>query len=474
MKSKQRQSGAALIMLTMMLATVMVPLVGLAIDGSIMFLIKTKLSASADASALAGARSLSVGMDIASQSASAIATAQAFFDANFPRGYFGTNVPTVNTTVAETAAKTRTVSVTATVQAPLYFMRILGRDTQQVQAAAQSSRRDVNLVMTLDRSSSMGGAMGPMLGAARSFTGMFAEGRDALGLIVFGGAAILTFPQGYSKMGPSANGPQTNFKSASPTMDTLISQTVGGGNTGMAQAIWMSYQELVQRNQPGALNVIVMFTDGLPNGVVANYNDPNPTNNFIKTAGSCAHRLDPAYPMLGFISQTSGFAQTGNVTGVRNLTRSTHASLDEGIINTPSGVTTGCSYASSLNNIRNDLTQLPPKDYYGNSLTGYKAVNLMTALTSPQQFGYAAMNATDNAVKRIRQDKNLNVVTFMIGYSGGSEAPDEVFMQRIANDPASPDYDPTVPKGLYIKAPTTAQLAGAFNRVASEILRLSM
>ena len=47
-------------------------------------------------------------------------------------------------------------------------------------------------------------------------------------------------------------------------------------------------------------------------------------------------------------------------------------------------------------------------------------------------------------------------------------------MQRIANDPVSPDYDPTVPKGLYIKAPTTGQLAGAFNRVASEILRLSM
>ena len=75
-KRKQRQSGAALIMLTMMLATVMVPLVGLAIDGSIMFLIKTKLSASTDAAALAGARSLSVGMDIASQSASAVATAQ--------------------------------------------------------------------------------------------------------------------------------------------------------------------------------------------------------------------------------------------------------------------------------------------------------------------------------------------------------------------------------------------------------------
>jgi uncharacterized membrane protein len=96
MKRKQRQSGAALIMLTMMLATVMVPLVGLAIDGSIMFLIKTKLSASVDAAALAGARSLSVGMDIASQSSSAVATAQAFFDANFPRGYFSTDPAVVS------------------------------------------------------------------------------------------------------------------------------------------------------------------------------------------------------------------------------------------------------------------------------------------------------------------------------------------------------------------------------------------
>ena len=148
--------------------------------------------------------------------------------------------------------------------------------------------------------------------------------------------------------------------------------------------------------------------------------------------------------------------------------------MDEGVINSPAGVTSGCSYASSLNNIHNDLTQLPPKDYYGHSLTGFKAVNLTSALTSPQQFGYAAMNATDNTVKHIQQDRNLNVVTFVIGYHGGTEAPDEVFMRRVANDPSSPDYDPTVPKGLYIKAPTTGQLAGAFNRVASEILRLSM
>lgn len=54
--------------------------------------------------------------------------------------------------------------------------------------------------------------------------------------------------------------------------------------------------------------------------------------------------------------------------------------------------------------------------------------------------------------------------------------PDAVLMKRIANvdDPENTAYDPSKPAGLYIQAPTPAQLAAAFGRVASEILRLAM
>jgi len=76
------------IMLSMMVAVVMLPLVGLAIDGSILYLVQAKLSAAVDAASLASARSLSVGLTLASQTTSATATAQSFFNANFPSGYW--------------------------------------------------------------------------------------------------------------------------------------------------------------------------------------------------------------------------------------------------------------------------------------------------------------------------------------------------------------------------------------------------
>ena len=97
----------------------------------------------------------------------------------------------------------------------------------------------------------------------------FAEGRDNVGLLVYGGSSVQAFPN------PSPTGPASNFKSASPSVDTLISQTVNGGNTGTAQALWLAYQELVKRNEAGSLNLIVFFTDGLPNGLVGEFNDPD-------------------------------------------------------------------------------------------------------------------------------------------------------------------------------------------------------
>ena len=88
--------------------------------------------------------------------------------------------------------------------------------------------------------------------------------------------------------------------------------------------------------------------------------------------------------------------------------------------------------------------------------------------------GYASLNAADSAVQRIRQDTALNVVIYTIGYAGGSEVPDETWMRSISNDPSSAFYDASKPPGLYVMAPTTGDLANAFYKVASEILRLAL
>src|SRR5580693_6680021 len=108
-EQKPGRRGIVMIMLSMMVAVVLLPLVGLAIDGSILYLVQAKLSAAVDSATLAAARSLSVGLDLSSQTAAATATAQSFFSANFPAGYWNTANLSLNTTVAQTAYKTRTV-----------------------------------------------------------------------------------------------------------------------------------------------------------------------------------------------------------------------------------------------------------------------------------------------------------------------------------------------------------------------------
>ena len=462
--SRRRKQKGLTMIVTVMALGVIIPFVGLAIDASLLYAIKAKMQAAVDSAALSGARSLNVGMDLSSQVASATATAQAFFNANFPSGHLGTTNCSVTINVAESSYRTRTVATTASLTAPTYFMRLLGVQNRQLRASGTASRRDVNMVLVLDRSSSMSGVMTTMKSAARDFVSKFAEGRDNVGLIVFGGSSVLAFPN------PSPIGPESDFKSSSPSVDTLISQMVNGGNTGTAQAIWLAYQELVKRNDPGALNLIVFFTDGLPNGLVGEFNDPNSSKNLLRTTSTCTYRLVSNRSMLGFLSQTSGFAPTGTTVGIKKLTASTVSSVSEGYITTNSN---NCYYNGDETKMRQDVLKMPNPDYYGNATTGYHSVDL-TKVDSPQQIGYASLNAADSAVQRIRQDNSLNVVIYTIGYAGGSEVPDETWMKRISNDPSSASYTSSEPTGLYIMAPSTGDLSAAFARVASEILRLSL
>ena len=72
------------------------------------------------------------------------------------------------------------------------------------------------------------------------------------------------------------------------------------------------------------------------------------------------------------------------------------------------------------NKMRQDVLRMPTLDYYGSATTGYRS-GRPDRVDSPQQIGYASLNAADSAVQRIRQDNDLNVVIYTIGYSGGSE-----------------------------------------------------
>ncbi|WP_321472671.1 VWA domain-containing protein [uncultured Paludibaculum sp.] len=246
-----------------------IPIVGLAVDAGVLFVLKTMVSASADAAAIAAARSLSVGLTIDAQKASATADALAFFNANMKPGSYGTKNQSVAIDIAESSYRTRTVTVTAQLDAPQYFMRYLGFNSTHIVASGKASRRDVNLMLVLDRSGSMKDSVPPaadngapcttMRNAAATFVNMFAEERDRLGLITYGGSWYLSFA------------PSKTFKTGSPSMLSRIASISCNGGTGTGTALWNAYDQVSKINEPGTLNMIVLFTDGYANLVHANF-----------------------------------------------------------------------------------------------------------------------------------------------------------------------------------------------------------
>ncbi len=462
------ERGVIFIMLTLSLIMIL-PLVGLAFDCGMLYLTRTKLSAAVDAAVLAGARSLNRGLDLDSQRDSAEATAIEFFNANFPAGTLASSNTTFEIDVTQTGTRTRVVTMTASTDAPLYFLRALHQDWTTLRVGAQASRRDVNLILLMDRSGSIAsaGAENQVRGSAKIFVDKFAEGRDRLGMVSFSGPYYVDFPYGM------------DFKTRTPTdLFEAIDALNFDGNTGTAQALWQGYQQIVTINEVGALNVIVFFTDGRPTALTADF--PVKTNPPLSTCTSTTAKF-------GFISAPIGsYPPTGTTWGVMktNATSTTHYEW------TVAPDSSGCYYNSGSGSdlekrarMRQDIAYIPDTDRNNiNIRTGYLSPDLYTTapyagkvrVDSPRALRYAANNLADNTATRIRTDATLTPFIYTLGLGGTSSEPiDHDLLRRIANDPASPTYTSTQPTGIYVYAPTTAQLTDAFVKIASEILRLT-
>lgn len=100
----------------------------------------------------------------------------------------------------------------------------------------------------------------------------------------------------------------------------------------------------------------------------------------------------------------------------------------------------------------------------------------LASLASGAQMTSAAFNAADYAARRMRAGAINNIVPLIYTISlldNPAEAPDPIFMKRVSNTADSPIYDATRPMGLYIDTQSANELPAAFQRIASEILRLS-
>jgi Flp pilus assembly protein TadG len=515
-----KERGVTLILGTLSLLFI-IPMMGLAIDVGFLYAVKSKLQASVDGAALASARALSIGATLSSQTTTAQAHAVTWFNSNFPSGYFGTYNTVMGTNNVNVWAGTgsqnqvRNVTVSAQTTVNTFFMRWLGFGATTIAANGNASRRTVVAMIVLDRSGSMcAGGTAPcngtgnslpcssMVSAAKVFTGQFAEGNDYIGLVSFSdnvyvhSAPVQNFQStlGYSNSSGSGTG----------ALDTIVCD----GGTSTATGMSIGYQMLYQTQLPGALNVLMLETDGLPNTLTMNFWDSTNLVPGLKTTSGCKDNNGNKYTGSG----GTGFKTAAEVptwSSTLNMTASPFLSSNSYYSNIPAGMVAavssadpggssnfwaplqywttstsnsfnsyqhivvtgstnpyapGCTQDGLSSTVTNptDIGWWPAKDVFGNQLNpsaySYESVSadldaqghLKQSGTSPSNWTYyhlGVLNATENSAYNFRSNTTIPATVFTIGLGGNSVTgpPDPVLLQRMANDPNGDEFNTTGP-----------------------------
>ncbi len=319
-RSKER--GIA-VYLTAFFLLILIPVVGLAIDGGYAFVIQSRLSAAADSAALAAGRGINLSGTVQAAQTQATTQATTFFNADFPISYMNTLTTnrvmtptfTVNTDSGGNPTGTLTISVSASVQAPTYFMRWLGIPSLTIGATGTATRKNLVMEIVLDTSASMNTRTGAQVGniptsistsdtscqamvyAVSQFISYFSP-YDTIGAITFD---LTVYDDNDTKTNNGhADGSynaSTNYGSSGSTGILNSFKTIQcGSNTNTTAALYQAYQDIKTVNEKLAQNVIVLFTDGVPNALNANF----PVRTQVDT------RMGPAQGC----ATTNGFMQT--------------------------------------------------------------------------------------------------------------------------------------------------------------------
>jgi hypothetical protein len=350
------------------------------------------------------------------------------------------------------------------VDAPTWFMRIIGVNSLHFRVVGQATRRNVNVMLVIDRSGSLGtggsNSCGALAGAATQFVQSFSNNRDRMGMITFGTYYNIDFPFNYDF--------QTN-------LTTKLSTLACWGWTNAGAAYWKGYQTLKALNDLNALNVILFFTDGQPNTLTFGKVDGG-TGPYLPLAGGSSCNFTP-----GFSGVIGGAGD-----GIFKQTLSTYPAPmeDRFTIDSGYGNNGGCSFPGSWDPT-SDVAYLPNTDAFGHSIntsllggSGFPAPVTSSSgqiqITSSNVTN-GGINALDNAAQAAKIDAaaaNMPFVAYTIGLGNSGGVNDEL-LKRIANDPTALAHQTAYPDGIYVYTPDAAHLASAFSTIAGDILRLS-
>jgi Flp pilus assembly protein TadG len=458
---------------------------GLAVDSGRAYVVKAQLTKAVDGAALAAARNLNSG--------NPRGEAARVFTANFPAGYLGTTSVTdpINDTsffssrvIAATGVNIVTVQATAVV--PTTFMRLANFTEVTVNSTGEAQRRMVDLSLVLDVSGSIGFRWPTVRAAAQEFIAAFDEVGDRLALITYGNGARVV------QQMPASRG----FNKAA--MIAAIPAALPGGWTPMAEGLYRGWDELrsVPSGQQSGLRVIVLFTDGSANGVPGNW-DGTGISKSVSTSDFPQRFPDPdGITTNNPVIQGLYHAETGvrnpnlNKPGTNYLDGSVDRNPD------PGGALTAMSWIPTASLHTNHRSAGIPTSFPFQSNTlnvdGASQIARRGLLDfNAAQGRYPAhvrniRNAATNLVEIIadasRSDMSGDVPIriYSIGMGqlvrhllGTRPETSESVLMRVANDPASPDFNVNQLEGKYYFAQTEADVAPAFQALQNQIVRLS-
>jgi Flp pilus assembly protein TadG len=410
-RKKDGEKGIITLLTVSGMVFFVLPFVGLAIDSGVAYMAKARLQTAVDGAGIAAGRALSRGTDVTTQQNSSTDTAKRFFHANFPDNWLAVSpVPDPTVTFPTGPPKTMIVNVVATVQVPTYFLRILHWDSLSISATAQVSRRDVNAILVLDRSGSLAdsGSCTAVQSGALTFVNSFVNGSDLLGMVTFGTDYRVDFPI------------STNFATGTPNLTTMLPNLVCYGYTNAAAAFWTGYQQLVALNDTGALNVIIFFTDGMPNTITFGMNGATDNRLPLKTFAtplsnnSLGYDIKNASPCNGGSGPFTGVVSFA--AGIYKKDATTYPasqSVDAQKIDGTGGDAGGCAFDAQFNNSGTiykdhtnsfaiagpgflpifDIAYLPDQDIFGNlTRLGYSGAPYASPNTYPAGFPAAYQN----------------------------------------------------------------------------------
>jgi hypothetical protein len=191
------QRGAIAVIFVILLF-VLIGFTALGIDAGRWYLAREKLKGAADAAAMAGVQAY--GFSASGNCDKWKSLTEDVLKENFPDGYLGCQLSDGDIDINYSSSSgTPRVNVNLCATCGTYFAGIFGIDTVRVCASKDHSmaeRVPVEIMLVLDRSSSMGGCMSDLRDAAKSFVNHFkcTQDVDKMGLISFATGVMVDFP----------------------------------------------------------------------------------------------------------------------------------------------------------------------------------------------------------------------------------------------------------------------------------------